>query len=205
MGKAVCLIQGRRQAYITVARVLRSSPGKPPPRSGVRTSISLSAKINDSILNSFEEKGAILFQMKSRGLALKRPNSPPFLRQDFCIVINTTIVFTAWPCMPPRLLSADTSDDATGKLARSYGFVETVHGLHGEGSIWTDNRFTNKFAAMPSLHFRYSLLVGMTIATIPISNAQSSTTSYILPSLNLSHPSLAPKFKILSKRRLLCI
>ncbi len=33
------------------------------------------------------------------------------------------IVFTTWPCMPPRLLSADTTDDAAGKLAWSYGYV----------------------------------------------------------------------------------
>ena len=107
--------------------------------------------------------------------------------------------------MPPRLLSADTSDTETGKLARSYGyaplpysnfknvliafcrFVDTVHGPHGEGSIWTDNRFTNKFAAMPSLHFGYSLLIGLTIMTIP------------------SHPSLAPKIHIPSWSRMACI
>jgi len=31
------------------------------------------------------------------------------------------IVFTLWPCMPPRLLSADDTDDAAGRLSRSYG------------------------------------------------------------------------------------
>jgi hypothetical protein len=76
--------------------------------------------------------------------------------------------------MPPRLLSSDTSEGATGRLARAYGFVDTAHGLGGEGSIWTDNRFTNKFAAMPSFHFGYSLLIGLTIATIPLSHAHAS-------------------------------
>jgi hypothetical protein len=39
----------------------------------------------------------------------------------FCNLL-AFIVFTLWPCMPPRLLSADTTDDADGKLARSYGY-----------------------------------------------------------------------------------
>lgn len=33
------------------------------------------------------------------------------------------LVFTTWPCMPPRLLPADTSQGKTGELARSYGYV----------------------------------------------------------------------------------
>ncbi len=39
----------------------------------------------------------------------------------FCKLL-AFIVFTVWPCMPPRLLSADTTDDELGKLARSYGY-----------------------------------------------------------------------------------
>ncbi|RDW87516.1 hypothetical protein BP5796_03210 [Coleophoma crateriformis] len=122
----------------------------------------------------------------------------------FCNLL-AFIIFTIWPCMPPRLLSADTSDSETGELARSYGFVDTVHGPYGEGSIWTDNRFTNKFAAMPSLHFGYSLLIGLTIATIPLNKAHGHRTSYILPFFNRSHPNLAPKIRVLSWRRCLCI
>ncbi|CZR55643.1 related to integral membrane protein [Phialocephala subalpina] len=122
----------------------------------------------------------------------------------FCNLL-AFVIFTAWPCMPPRLLSADTSDDNAGKLARSYGFVDTVHGPGGEGSIWTDNRFTNKFAAMPSLHFGYSLLIGLTIATIPLNPAHPSTSSFMLPFFNQSHPSLAPKITLPSWRRMTCI
>jgi hypothetical protein len=40
----------------------------------------------------------------------------------FCNLL-AFIIFTVWPCMPPRLLSADTSQGDTGKLARSYGYV----------------------------------------------------------------------------------
>lgn len=122
----------------------------------------------------------------------------------FCNLL-AFVIFTAWPCMPPRLLSADTSDDAAGKLARSYGFVDTVHGPHGEGSIWTDNRFTNKFAAMPSLHFGYSLLIGMTIATIPLNRAHPSRTSLTIPFMKRSHSSLGRRITIPSWRRLLCV
>lgn len=115
------------------------------------------------------------------------------------------IVFTLWPCMPPRLLNADTSNGKMGDLARSFDFVDTIHGLHSEDSIWIDNRFTNRFAAIPSLHFSYSLLIGLTIATIPLNPAHSSTNSFILPFFNRSHPALAPKIKLPSWRRLLCI
>ena len=121
------------------------------------------------------------------------------------------IIFTIWPCMPPRLLSADDSDTEMGELARSYGFVDTVHGPHGEGSIWTDNRFTNKFAAMPSLHFGYSLLIGLTIMTIPLSpthDSDASPSTFILPFFNRSHPSLAHNIHLPtlpSRRRMACI
>ncbi|KAH9016847.1 hypothetical protein EDB84DRAFT_710198, partial [Lactarius hengduanensis] len=40
------------------------------------------------------------------------------------------VVFTLWPCMPPRLLPA------------AYSFVDTVH-KHGAGSVWTTNKFCN--------------------------------------------------------------
>lgn len=64
------------------------------------------------------------------------------------------VVFTLWPCMPPRLLPA------------AYGFVDTVH-KHGAGSVWTTNRFCNPLAAMPSLHFGYSLIVGVALYAHP--------------------------------------
>lgn len=89
------------------------------------------------------------------------------------------IVFTFWPCMPPRLLSDANVTGPEGIEARSYGFVDTVHGDGGEGSVWTKNKFCNQYAAMPSLHFGYSLLIGLTVATIPLAPEQrrSSTVS----------------------------
>ncbi|KAJ7100126.1 PAP2 superfamily-domain-containing protein [Mycena belliarum] len=66
------------------------------------------------------------------------------------------VVFTLWPCMPPRLLPA----------ADGFGFVDTVH--TGEvASVWTTNKFCNQLAAMPSLHFGYSFVIGLTVATLP--------------------------------------
>lgn len=82
-------------------------------------------------------------------------------------------VFTAWPCMPPRLLSDPMYYGASAKEARSYGFVDTVHGAEGESSVWTTNKFCNQYAAMPSLHFGYSLLIGLTIASMDRSQGQT--------------------------------
>lgn len=55
------------------------------------------------------------------------------------------IVFTAWPCMPPRLLSDKDVKGAIGTEARGYGFIDTVHGASGESSVWTQNRFCNQY------------------------------------------------------------
>lgn len=90
------------------------------------------------------------------------------------------IVFTIWPCMPPRLLSDPNVTGPSGNEARKYGFVDTVHGNGGEGSVWTQNRFCNQYAAMPSLHFGYSALIGMTVAAIPISNTKGSVKRWTI-------------------------
>lgn len=84
------------------------------------------------------------------------------------------IVFTAWPCMPPRLLSDPNIHSPAGSEGRKYGFVDTVHGDGGQGSVWTQNKFCNQYAAMPSLHFGYSLLIGLTIMTIPLKPTPNS-------------------------------
>ncbi|KAH8148237.1 uncharacterized protein LAJ45_07689 [Morchella importuna] len=66
------------------------------------------------------------------------------------------VVFTAWPCMPPRLLPEEDG----------FSFVDTVH-AGKVASVWTTNKFCNQLAAMPSLHFGYSFVIGLTIATMP--------------------------------------
>ena len=66
------------------------------------------------------------------------------------------VVFTLWPCMPPRLLSDPEYEETQSEIAESFGFVDTVHGKNGASSVWMQNRFCNQYAAMPSLHFGYS-------------------------------------------------
>lgn len=138
------------------------------------------------------------------------------------------VVFTLWPCMPPRLLSDPEYHGPEAEQAQSYGFVDTVHGKQGASSVWTHNRFCNQYgkstniatriclppecaltsripAAMPSLHFGYSLLVGLTIMTIPLSPAHRRSKSLHLPLFNNSHPNLAPSIRLPSPRRLACL
>jgi len=69
------------------------------------------------------------------------------------------VVFTLWPCMPPRLLSDPDYNGADAELAKSYGFVDTVHGKEGASSVWTQNRFCNQYGeSAPSLE-QWSKLV----------------------------------------------
>ncbi|KAF2734074.1 hypothetical protein EJ04DRAFT_577129 [Polyplosphaeria fusca] len=111
------------------------------------------------------------------------------------------IVFTLWPCMPPRLLSDPEVGGDIGKEARSYGFVDTVHGAEGESSVWTQNKFCNQYAAMPSLHFGYSLLIGMTICSIPLASRhrRSRTASFRITG------NMTLRLKLPSSRRLACL
>lgn len=59
-------------------------------------------------------------------------------------------IFTAWPCMPPRLLPAE------------FGFFDTVRRDSAE-SVWASGKFFNQLAAFPSLHFGYAFCVGVTL------------------------------------------
>ncbi|OAX85056.1 hypothetical protein ACJ72_00557 [Emergomyces africanus] len=114
------------------------------------------------------------------------------------------VMFTFWPCMPPRLLSDTSVNGSVGELSRSYGFVDTVRGVNGASSVWTQNRFCNQYAAMPSLHFGYSLMIGITIMTIPLSSQQHRSGS-LLSHLNFSLFGLASKIDRPSWQRITCI
>jgi hypothetical protein len=115
----------------------------------------------------------------------------------FCNLIAFT-VFTAWPCMPPRLLSDPLYHGPHAEEAKSYGFVDTVHGTEGESSVWTTNKFCNQYAAMPSLHFGYSLLIGLTIASMDRANGQpwrrmslkQKARTTMMKVLGMSYPTL---------------
>jgi hypothetical protein len=75
--------------------------------------------------------GPLLYQARRRTLAV-------------CNLL-AFVVFTVWPCMPPRLLSDPTVEGPEGELARSYGFIDSVHGANGAKSVWTENRFCNQY------------------------------------------------------------
>lgn len=86
-------------------------------------------RASDSVRGS--PAGPLLYQDRRRTMAVSN--------------LLAFVVFTMWPCMPPRLLSDDTVEGLEGNLARSYGFVDTVHGAEGARSVWTENRFCNQY------------------------------------------------------------
>lgn len=95
-------------------------------------------------------------QGKPRGTVSGSPAGPLLYqaRRRTLAVCNLLafVVFTLWPCMPPRLLSDPNVEGPEGELARSYGFIDTVHGANGAGSVWTENRFCNQYGKYKS-HF----------------------------------------------------
>ncbi|RMZ85087.1 hypothetical protein DV738_g103, partial [Chaetothyriales sp. CBS 135597] len=129
--------------------------------------------------------GAELYQARRRTMAM-------------CNLL-AFVVFTLWPCMPPRLLSDPAQTGPLTELAKTYEFVDTVHGEGGAKSVWTENRFCNQYAAMPSLHFGYALLIGVTIMTIPLATKHQHS-----PSLSLQSE-VAPRVVLPSMRRLACV
>ncbi|KAF5352055.1 hypothetical protein D9758_009397 [Tetrapyrgos nigripes] len=126
--------------------------------------------------------GSALYQARRRTMAM-------------CNLI-AFVVFTLWPCMPPRLLSDPEYHGPDSAEAKSFGFVDTVHGAEGESSVWTQNKFCNQYAAMPSLHFGYSLLIGLTIALIPLASQEHSGRFIRIRRFRLRLPTF---------RRLLCV
>ncbi|OJD24375.1 hypothetical protein ACJ73_04261 [Blastomyces percursus] len=122
----------------------------------------------------------------------------------FCNLL-AFVVFTLWPCMPPRLLSDISVTGLVGELSRSYGFVDTVHGVGGASSVWTQNKFCNQYAAMPSLHFGYSLMIGATITTIPLPSKHHPSRALPPHFINLSHPGLTSKIRRPSWKRIAAI
>jgi cytochrome c biogenesis protein CcdA len=57
---------------------------------------------------------------------------------------------------------------------------------------------------MPSLHFGYALLVGLTVMTIPLAPEHRRSKSVHFPLFNNSHPELAPQIRLPSYRRVAC-
>ncbi|KAF5622484.1 integral membrane protein [Fusarium sp. NRRL 52700] len=87
------------------------------------------------------------------------------------------VVFTSWPCMPPRLLSDPEYKGPDAEEAKSFGFVDSVHSGTGESSVWTTNRFCNQY--------------GLTVATIPIKGLRSTSWKRIMiVAAGMSYPAL---------------
>jgi PAP2 superfamily len=152
--------------------------------------------------------GQLLYEARRRALAV-------------CNLL-AFIIFTWWPCMPPRLLNDKNREDLGRNLGSGFdNFVDTVHGVAGVGSIWTQNRFCNQYgkprisqanppsgysltnciAAMPSLHFGYSLMIGLTIMFIPLVPQKCRSAS---SRVSISNYSL-PRICLLSHRRIACL
>lgn len=78
--------------------------------------------------------GSVLYEARRRTMAVSN--------------LTAFGVFTVWPCMPPRLLSDTSIEGPTGEVARSYGFIDTVRGKAGAGSVWTQNQFCNQYGEL---------------------------------------------------------
>lgn len=58
------------------------------------------------------------------------------------------VVFTAWPCMPPRLLPEEDG----------FSFVDTVH-AGKVASVWTTNKFCNQLGRFFFHFFSLSICI----------------------------------------------
>ena len=88
------------------------------------------------------------------------------------------VVFALWPCMPPRLLDNDAANNGIHDGSPHFGFIDSVHAAKtGAVSFWNKRKFTNQLAAMPSMHFGYSLLIGLTIMMLPLPYDQQARSS----------------------------
>lgn len=90
-------------------------------------------------------------------LYLRRPTHYVWARRVLALVTGAALVFhLAFPLAPPRLLAE------TGLLDTGQVFGPTVYGASPEADT-----LSNQFAAMPSLHFGWALMVaiGLIVAT----------------------------------------
>ena len=93
--------------------------------------------------------------------------------------------FCFFPCMPPRLLPS------------SFRFHDTVRQGNAE-SVWVGGKNVNQLAAMPSLHFTYAFIVGVTFlchaGLIPTSayrkRSKSTLSRIIYTFLGFAYPAL---------------
>lgn len=84
-----------------------------------------------------------------------------FVRTVFVISAAIAFIsFALYPMAPPRFF--DGSPDRVALGAEDLGFVDTIAD-HWHANESPDQRFYNPYAAMPSLHFAWALMVGIGI------------------------------------------
>ncbi|KAI9813091.1 MAG: hypothetical protein M1827_004311 [Pycnora praestabilis] len=115
------------------------------------------------------------------------------------------VISTIWPCMPPRLLSDKSYKGSMGNEASSYNFVDTVYGIGGESIVWKENKFSTQYAAMPSLHFGYALMIGLTIIMIPLPHHHRRSKSIPVSWINPFRAVAQYHIDFPPWRRMLCI
>lgn len=89
---------------------------------------------NGADASLFGSAGPALYEARRRTMAL-------------CNLL-AFVVFTLWPCMPPRLLSDPEYNGEDAEESKSYGFIDTVHSADGEKSVWTTNKFCNQYGEL---------------------------------------------------------
>lgn len=74
--------------------------------------------------------------------------------------------------MPPRLLGNDsaTYNAKAATTMADLGFIDAIHQYKGAVSVFNRKKFTKQLDAMPSMHFGCALLIGVSIATLPLSS-----------------------------------
>ncbi|WP_447037147.1 bifunctional glycosyltransferase 87/phosphatase PAP2 family protein [Streptomyces sp. DSM 118878] len=89
-------------------------------------------------------------------LYVRRPADYRWARSALgCATVLALVGFWAYPLAPPRLMPG-------------LGFIDTVHGVQDftKPNYGTLTDLTNQYAAMPSLHFGWSLWCGLVIAVL---------------------------------------
>lgn len=84
-------------------------------------------------------------------------HKPQYLLMRNAFLISGAIglfFYLSFPTAPPRLLA---------EHGFNVGFVDTVVEQYDEGRPLTPNFFVNQYAALPSLHFGWNLLVGVAL------------------------------------------
>ena len=104
------------------------------------------------------------------------PSHPTFatIRRTLTLTnLVAFLTFTLYPCMPPRLLPPQ------------YGFLDSVRHDNAT-SIFMSGDYVNSLAAMPSMHFGYAFVIGLTMiwhSTLfrPLSSLEKNESRKSLP------------------------